>query len=657
MRRLTFFILLLACATAFGQSISVNPKFGEISDAEVDMTTFSSDTSAAALILYSEETYNVTFDASLEFLQTHSVRRRIKILKEAGRDYADFRVLYYTDKSLSESVSGIKVSTFNRDGDRISETKMDKKLVFTEPYSDGVNVVSFTAPEVRVGSVIDVYYEIKSLRYYKFDDVYLQQDIPVNMAVARYSMAEYFFAKGSMRGYYPVDVETEETESNISVSGRPVYFRTKSAIYTAKDLPAMSSEPLCYAPRQYRSAISYEMTRFVYPGMSPVNFNTTWSEVDVAVRESNIWTETRGKCRFADEVLALKDDGKSEKQLIADVRDLVVSKVEWDGTRKLVPRKSSEILKSKTGSAADINALTGSALKELGFEVEPLLIRRRSSGYLPEYLVSTNAFDLFILCITTPSGAQYYLDAARKEGYLNVLSDDFLVTNARLVHPEGPVGEWRDISELTTNQIIVSTEMNLGSDGLIEGKMVGRSYNQCSFALKESYGRYDSPDGFIEEEEQEENVEIIGLDFEGNDKFSAEAILSETFERECTKSGDMIYVNPFATKFHNRSSFRLGKRQTPIDLPYKYRVTYQAKINIPQGYQVEEMPTSLAYTCGPLNSRVQLSCTRSSESQISVTSVFQLGERFAYAEDYPDIRAYWEQVCNIYEKVIVLKKS
>ena len=109
MRRLTFFILLLTCATAFGQSISVNPKFGEISDAEVDMTTFSSDTSAAALILYSEETYNVTFDASLEILQTHSVHRRIKILKEAGRDYADFRVLYYTGQSLSESVSGIKV--------------------------------------------------------------------------------------------------------------------------------------------------------------------------------------------------------------------------------------------------------------------------------------------------------------------------------------------------------------------------------------------------------------------------------------------------------------------------------------------------------------------------------------------------------------------
>ena len=657
MRRFFCFILLLVSYASLGQNIPVNPSFGAISDREIDMTVYSQDTSAAAVVLYSEEAYNVTFDAGLDFIQTHTVHMRIKILKESGRDYADFRVLYLTDKSYAETVNNIKVSTFNREGGKISETKMNKKLVFTEPYADGVNSVSFTAPNVKVGSVIEVSYEHTTLRYYKFDDIYLQMSIPVNMAVAKYSMAEYFFAKGSVRGAYPVDANTTESSTSISVAGSMVTFSTKSATYTAKDLPGLKLEPLCYGPSQYRSAISYVLTQFNYPGMSPINYNTSWDEVDKAIRESNIWSETRGRCRFADEVLALRSEDKTEKELIVDVRNLVASKVEWDGTRKLVPQRNTETLKTKSGSAADINALTGSALKELGFEVEPLMIRRRSNGHLPEFLVSTSAFDSFILCIRTPSNATYFLDAARKEGYVNVLNDELLVSNARLVHPEGTAGEWVDISDLTSNQIQVSCEMTVGTDGILHGKMVGHAYNQSSFSLKESYDSYDSLDEFIEKEERDENVEILEMNFEGADDFSAEAVITEDFERECTKTADRIYVNPFATKFHERTPFRQETRQLPIDMPYKYRVTYQAKITIPEGYEVEEMPTNVTFSCPPMNSRVQLICSANTEGQINLIFVFQLLDRFAYAEDYPDIRSYWEQVCNLYEKLIVLKKS
>ena len=652
MKRLSAILLLLISWTSFAQQIPVDRKFGKISDAEIDLTTYPLDTSAAALVLFSEDEVTLSLELDLSMRMVHKTHERIKVLKESGRDYASYRLYFRTDHDLGEAVTGIKVSTFNREGNKIVETKMEKKYIFTEPYQDGVKSVSFTPQNVKVGSVIEVSFEQVSNVYYDIPNVGLQRSVPVNLATVSYSIPDFFYARKMTRGSIPVDY-TDELKPT-TIAGLAVSHRIET--YTIKDAPAMRDESFSYNADQYKAAVYYEMVQFQFPGSSPRYFSSTWDQIDKLIRDTDIWTETRAKCRFRDEVLALKDQYQDEKELIAAIRNLVMTKVEWDGTRNMIPQKNAETLKKRSGTAADINALVGSALKEAGFEVEPVMIRRRSSGYLPDFHVSVGAFDLFILRVTGQSGQHWYLDAAPQEGYINVLNDDFLISKARLIHAENTPGEWVDISNLTSNQVVVNSIMTLAPDGLLSGTLNAQSTNEQSYVLKRAYKEYKDMDEFIAEEEMEEGVEIVSMSLDGKDDFSSHVVLNETFERKYDPSSGRIYLDPFATTFHHRSSFRNETRDVPIEFPFRDRIAYQARISIPEGFAFEELPQNELIVCEPLKIRAQFSCTQVDPNIVQVSFVCQQNETQALPDDYPDIRMFWEKLCSIYDKTLVLKR-
>lgn len=86
MKRLVSGILfLLLCLAAGAQRIAVNPKFGAVSDAEVDMTVYEPDTSAVALMLYRSYDLDLVFDSNVAIVQEIRVHERIKVLKEDGK--------------------------------------------------------------------------------------------------------------------------------------------------------------------------------------------------------------------------------------------------------------------------------------------------------------------------------------------------------------------------------------------------------------------------------------------------------------------------------------------------------------------------------------------------------------------------------------------
>ena len=142
----------------------VNTKFGAVSDAEVDLQTYEADTSAAAVMLYRSYLLELIFDADINIVQEITVHERIKVLKEEGKKYADYSFLYYNDRDIKEYYSGIKVETYNRENGKIVRTKMSKKYDYDEQYSENVRRRSFTAENVKVGSVIEITYNFTSPR-------------------------------------------------------------------------------------------------------------------------------------------------------------------------------------------------------------------------------------------------------------------------------------------------------------------------------------------------------------------------------------------------------------------------------------------------------------------------------------------------------------
>ena len=218
-RFVSVLFLLFVCLAAGAQRIAVNPKFGAVSDAEVDMTVYEPDTSAVALMLYRSYDLDLVFDSNIAIVQEITVHERIKVLKEEGKKYADFSFLYLNTTDIKEKYSGVKVETYNRENGKVVKTKMSKKYEFDEKYSDDARRLSFTAENVRVGSVIEVTYQFVTPRFYDIDNIYLQLSIPVNETDVTVGHCEYFRINKSQRGYILPAYRSDNRIKQTSVDG------------------------------------------------------------------------------------------------------------------------------------------------------------------------------------------------------------------------------------------------------------------------------------------------------------------------------------------------------------------------------------------------------------------------------------------------------
>ena len=652
MKKTAFLIAALTFSfLAAAQTIPVNPKFGSVSDAEIDMTVYSPDTSAVAVMLYREYTMDLVIsEVSGVIVKDITVHERIKVLKEEGKRFGDFSFLYLNSNSTKEAYSGVKVETFNRENGKVVRTKMSKKFDFDEKYAEDVRRRSFSAENVKVGSVIEVAYKFSSPRYYAIDDIDIQLTIPVNQTHIEVGYAEYFGVNRTQRGSVPTRYRKDNRIANLPGA---TSYEVNLDVFDAVDVPALPAESHSFCPDQYRGAITYDLSSVVIPGVVFESISMKWPDVDKAISESDIFRVCKGKFRDAKELEVALTGVEGDEARIAAVRNYVVGKVKWDEESQLVPDDAREILKRGSGSDADINALTASALNTLGYTAEPVMIRRRTSGMLIDHHISLRSFDTFILRVTAPGGqGPWYLDAARDEGYLNVLNPLFLVEKARVI-PFNGSGEWVDLTNLTRSHVSELVKMRMEPDGTLTGSAQIVANQEDSYLVKAHYNSFDTEDAFLEDIESDEHIEITA--FEIKKEYGPTAEISYSFEKE-NEAGSLLYIQPVLSSFHSSSDFRKEERKLPVDFPYPESITYSFSLEIPEGYVVEELPEKVGLTFPSLEGRIQFA-TQQVGNIVSVLYRASLGKMLVLPEEYADLRLFWETAIGVEKSTIVLKKQ
>ena len=649
------FILILAAAAAAlaagAQTIPVNPKYGAVSDAEIDLTVYEPDTAAVAVMLYREYTMELIIDNAGRIAKEINVHERIKVLKEDGKKYGDYSFLYISANNMKENYTGVKVETFNRENGKVVRTKMSKKFDFDEKYAEDVRRRSFSAENVKVGSVIEVAYKFTSPRYFDIDNIDVQLSIPVNQTHIEAGAAEYFTLNRTQRG--SVVTQYRKSDRVVSLGSGGSSYRIDIDIYDAVNVPALPSEPNNYCPSQYRSTILYDMSGVIIPGSVYESISMKWTDVDKAISESDIFNVCKGKFREAKELEAALTGVEGDEARIVAVRNYIADKVKWNEKSELVPDGAREILKQGSGSDVDINALTASALNTLGYVAEPVMIRRRTSGMLMDYHISLKSFDTFILRVSKPDGSQsWYLDAAREEGYLNVLNPFFLVENARLIHLNG-TGEWVNLTNLASSRVTELVKANVAADGTLLGNVTIAGNNEDSYSIKAHYNDFDSEDAYLEEIESDEGIDIVQFDIQ--DEYGPKVDITYDFEKDCG-TGDLLYIQPILSQFHSDTAFRKEERKLPVDFPYPTSIYYTFILEIPEGYAVEELPQSQNLTCPPVNGRIQF---MAQQNGILINVVYRvtMGKTLVLPEQYADLRLFWETAVGIEKSTIVIKKQ
>ncbi len=651
-RILTYCIAILLPVLAGAQSIPVNPKFGAVSKEEVEMETYARDTSAAIMLLYTCRSVEVGLNMG-GLYRTLQVHDRWKVLKEAGKDQVDYEIFHSYSNDYLENVRKINVVTYNLEDGKVKSQKMSKEYIFDKKHTEGVRRLTFAPENVKVGSVVEVSYVIESPTI-QIGTVELQKSVPINLSEAKIAYGEFISYNVTSRGYVYFDKEQEVHLR--SLGGADYSFNEYTDIYRAVDVPALKKEPYCFCPTFYRTAITYDLRGIYISGIIDKDYSRTWENVD----EQMVSTGLIDCCKahdkdakgLAESLAALPD----EVSRIAAVRNYVMEKVKWNGDVARFPAKGRSVAKEGTGDSADINAMVASALNTLGYKAEPVLVKLRSRGPMVEFMRSLDTYDAMILRVSCPNGEVHYLDAARRDAYVDILNPDYLVSKARLITLEKQ-GAWVDLTQdMPDNSLNETVQFQFNEEGVLTGSARITASGIASYDIRLHYHSFANEEEWIEDTERDEGIHVTEMHLDDPDLYTGRSTVNYRFETDQTLGGEYLYINLFLTKFHSETAFRSEERTLPVEFPYPNQITYRLSVLIPDGYEVESLPASVGYTCTSMDNTVmQLKCAHQGNVATMIYRM-NLGNLLVPDSGYKDLRLFWEEICRVEKSVLVLKK-
>jgi hypothetical protein len=645
-------------------------KFGDIPIEDLKMKVYEKDSSAEAVILgdFGESSMNYTENNGFQI--TFTRMRRIKILTKEGLDWAKMEIGLYHDSDQEEKLSNMKVVTYNLENGKTIETKAKSDSYFKEKYDENINIMKIAWPNVVVGSVLEISYSIVSDFIFNFQDWEFQSKIPVRLSEYRARIPEYFYYEKYMQGY--VGLSINETSSNASsiilntktssnsligpaseYSQDKIDYQENRFRWVAKDVPAFKNEPFITSSNDYISKLNFELAYTKYPNSGIKNYMGSWEDISKSYWES-VGAEIKGNGSLKNIVEPIIASLSTPEEKIAAIHAYVKQNVLWDGTqRKYNENSPKKTLDQKKGSSAEINLLLACLLEKADIVVSPVLLSTRNHGFVRETMAISSQFN-YMACVAKVGDKNILLDATDKLLPPGVLPESCLNGNGLVISKDG--FQWINLKPTVKTKTYYDATITLTDAGELKGTLKIDKTGYSSTRARKSYlllGEQEYLKKFIEgrqwtlNKSQFQNVQEIHQPF----KETHDIVVTE----HIAASGDIIYFNPFIISKENENPFKAEKRDYPVDFGNSYDQMYMARITIPDGYQVEELPKSKVMAL-PENSARYIYNIAQTGNTINFTSGLTFNRSLFTQDEYLGLKEFYNQVVAKQAEQIVLKK-
>ena len=659
MKPIVFIVMLCLATVAWAQTLEPNLKWGKPTDEELKMTSYAPDPEAEAVVLCSETQlrYDLT---SGSFKLKRSTKKRIKVLKEEGKDKANGGISYmYNGHRLGqcEYLAKLKATAYNMVEGKLVKTKMEGDMVNHEDVTKTLRLTKFTVPQVTVGTVIEVECEIESDFFSDIDDWVAQDDIPVLYTSFDITVPEYFSFHVDERGFHTLERKIEDTNMTIAAgSGEGIlHCGGKHYRFVGRNLPALRQKKLLYAPESYGQRVSMELSAIQIPGIMTKYFTADWNDVDKGLLDDDEFGGRLGKNPLKTEmqeagVATISDP----KERIMAIYRLLKDRVKWNEKYNLYAESAGKVLKERSGSNASINFILINMLKDAGFEAYPAVMRSRDMGFLTVSRATAKEFNTFVVAVKV--GDSYsYLDGSIEDGWLDVLPDHMLVDRARIVSKDKSA-EWVDLRGVSESKSRSMVKGELQPDGTLKADIQTKFTGLEAASLRHDFRTATDSATFVSELAQKLNCEIESLTLANHHGLGPDVERNMHVTKQCDAAGDMIYLNPWVLNVMSENPLTEEQRTLPVEFPYLYTDNLTSIITLPEGYVVDELPQSLIIK----SEDGKLSCLIASSadgSTLSSRCQIQVGKLFFAPEEYSFVKNFLDEVYKRLQDVIVIKKA
>lgn len=668
-----FAFLLLTLLTAALTHAQETPKvkFEKVSEEEMKMNVYQADTAAEAVILFDDGTSEVSYDLDKGFMLTYERFVRIKILKQSGTNWGNFSIPLYSSGQSKEDIRSVKGSTFNYENGKVVKTEMKKESVFRERENKYWEMVRLSLPSVKIGSVIDLKYSIYSPLLWNLRSWNFQYLIPVKWSQYEVAYPEYFAYNQSSKGYHPMNSKTQSqrqetinyTSSSSGNNGqktqehRTITYMSNIFRYSACDVPALKKEPYVTTLDNYTTALKTELasTDFTKIGGKYKSYTNSWSNVvNDLIADEDFGGQIKS-ANFAKEDMANLISGKTdEKQKMQALYNHIQRNIKWNGIKSYMPSKPlRKVYAEKTGNSAEVNLTLISMLNSAGIDAHPVILSTRENGIIFPSHASLSDCN-YIIARATINGAPVLLDATEQNMPAGLIPFRCLNGLGRLVKKDSP-----DEVELTNPKPRSTTMVNIAfKDGKMGGRILSNETGLNAFDFRETIRSSGSPKEYFEKM-RDKSTEIQFIDYSFSNLDSLHLPVQKTYTvnlaDESDADAEMLYISPVLVNRITKNPFTAPTRKFPVDFGETINETYQMNLVIPEGYAVEELPKSAAFSlqdkAGSFIYRIE-----QSDNNIMCSLRLSLNKTIFVPTEYPILQEFYNMIVAKESEQIVLKK-
>ena len=544
---------------------------------------------ATAFILFREE-----IDDDLQ--HTISVYKRIKVLNEAGRKYADIEIPYLTYRGMRLTVHNIQARTIHTDGSIIvfQGKPYDKTVVKSKAIKEQIK--TFSLPDVQVGSILEFRYVLR----YDYNFVLPPQwDIQDELFVRK----EHFSFT-----YNPTDVSTAHGAIGQGVSytsnlpgGKHIEENNKGIFdLQLSDVPAFVEEEHMPPGQLFRYYVWFYYGRGTDVSEYWKDEGGYWRrDVERFMKKAPAVAEAVAKVINAGDTPEQK-----AKKIYAFVQTLDNSTYQPKRSDKelkalhIKDRNVADILRQQGGDQQELTLLYVAMARVAGLQAYPMWVTDRSRDFFERKFLSLDQLDAYVAVISL-DGKNVYLDPGTRFCPYGLIYWPHANAGGLKETDNGTELSFTPLPQYKDAETKRVARLTLSDDGTLQG-MVGVGYfGQKAISMRIDGSKTDDVgrNTILEAEMKSwlpSNAEVAvtrqpdwnnsSTPFVVNFKISTPVLVSGGSNRF------LLPTNIF--QFSQPAMFVHNEREYPIYFDYPSCEIDDIRIQLSGGLQVENLPSS-----------------------------------------------------------------
>ncbi len=647
--RLFFISILLFPIAVNAQDYST--VFGKVGQAELDLSSNIKNNNAEAVVLFDiGKSYFVREDDS--FILVFERKTRVKILTQAGLKYAEVEVPFYQEGNINEQVDNIEAYTYNFDQERLVQAQLSAKNFHDEKLNEQWNLRKFVVPEVKVGSIIEYKYTVRSQYLFNLRDWEFQWRIPVIYSEYETKMIPFYEYTYLLQGATKFDSQNSYVDNGFPERFGPIEYRQMTHSFVMKNLPAFNDEEYITSINDYIVKIDFQLSKIYYTDGTRRDIIKTWKDmIEEMDNHDDFGKFVKKSEKAARKLFDLKNlETKPQGERYNAILSYVKENYKWNSRNsKYASKNPSDFVKDKFGNSADINLFAVGLLKAAGIDAYPLLVSTRGNGKIKVDYPFAHFFN-YVLIASMVDGKYLVTDATNilipndRVPFRCLNDKGLLINNDKVV--------WIPLECNIPSELITTISMNFAATNLNANVDISAS-EYFGAQYRDKYGE-DKKVISDKLSEQGYNVVDSSIIVENQNNCQVPYVLKYNVEGQSDIVNEKIYLLPFLKECMTDNPLKQNIRTYPIDITFPKKGIYNSTIVVPDGYIVDFLPENQLYTGDLFDLDYHTSC---SGNTINVMFKYNFKKAVYPATDFRRIKYFISEIIKKGNEKIVLSKK